>query len=120
VDKNGNFLLDNQNRKIMLEPNADINVASDGTIYQNDEVVTKIAIENFSDIDAVGDTYYRPKSAQIPSEFKLHQGYLEGSNVNALEEMTSMIVAQRRFEIYSNMIKNMDQLTQKTNEIGKV
>lgn len=42
------------------------------------------------------------------------QGYLEGSNVSPIEEMTSMISAQRAFEMNSKVIQTVDSLLQHT------
>ncbi len=36
---------------------------------------------------------------------ELHQGYLEASNVDIVEEMVSMITAQRAYEINSKTVK---------------
>ena len=38
------------------------------------------------------------------------QGYLEGSNVNVVEEMVNMITAQRAYEINSKSIQTSDQM----------
>ena len=42
----------------------------------------------------------------------LSQGYLEKSNVNVLEEMVSMITAQRAYEINARVIQGADQMLQ--------
>ena len=119
VDKNGNFLLSTDEKPITLDPKAPFSVSEDGVIFQNGEQVATIAIESYEKIEAVGDTYYKPAGAMQEPDYRIKQGYLEQSNVNAVTEMTAMITAHRRFEIYSNMIRSLDQLNQKTNEIGK-
>jgi flagellar basal-body rod protein FlgG len=43
----------------------------------------------------------------------LNQGFLEGSNVKAVEEMIDMISAQRGFELSSKVISTADQMLQK-------
>ncbi len=40
------------------------------------------------------------------------QGYLEGSNVNIVEEMVNLIVAQRAYEINSKSIQTSDEMLQ--------
>lgn len=42
----------------------------------------------------------------------LHQGYLEMSNVNIVEEMVNLIVAQRAYEINSKSIQTSDEMLQ--------
>ncbi|MEA3213585.1 MAG: flagellar basal-body rod protein FlgG [Chthoniobacter sp.] len=43
----------------------------------------------------------------------LNQGYLEGSNVNVVEEMVNMITAQRAYEINSKSIQTSDEMLQR-------
>ena len=40
------------------------------------------------------------------------QGYTEGSNVNIVEEMVNLIIAQRAYEINSKSIETSDQMLQ--------
>jgi flagellar basal-body rod protein FlgG len=47
------------------------------------------------------------------------QGSLEGSNVNVVEEMVKMIVAQRAYEINSKAIQASDEMLQQTNGIKR-
>lgn len=43
----------------------------------------------------------------------LNQGFLEGSNVNVVEEMVNMITAQRAYEINSKSIQTSDEMLQR-------
>ncbi|BCD61848.1 flagellar basal-body rod protein FlgG [Nitratiruptor sp. YY08-26] len=119
VDKNGNFLLDDRDKPIKLDSRKRLDLGEDGTIYQQGEAIAKLQIKGFAKIEPMGDTYYLAKGSERPATYKLKQGFLEGSNLNPIVEMTSLITAQKRFEMYSNMIKSLEQLNQKTNEIGK-
>ena len=47
----------------------------------------------------------------------LLQTYLEGSNVNIVEELASMITTQRAFEINSKSIQTSDEMMQTTNNL---
>ncbi len=47
------------------------------------------------------------------------QGYLEGSNVNVVNEMVSMIVAQRAYEINSKAIQTSDAMLQEINNLKR-
>jgi flagellar basal-body rod protein FlgG len=40
------------------------------------------------------------------------QKYIEGSNVNIVEEMVNLIVAQRAYEINSKSIQTSDEMLQ--------
>ncbi|MBN1843474.1 MAG: flagellar basal-body rod protein FlgG [Deltaproteobacteria bacterium] len=47
------------------------------------------------------------------------QGYLEMSNVNVVEEMVTMIIAQRAYEANSKAIQTSDQMLQMANNIKR-
>jgi len=47
----------------------------------------------------------------------LSQEFLEGSNVNIMEEMVNMIAGQRAYEINSKAIKSADEMLQMTNNL---
>jgi flagellar basal-body rod protein FlgG len=49
----------------------------------------------------------------------ISQGYLEMSNVNVVEEMVSMITAQRAYETNSKAIQTADQMLQMANNIKR-
>ncbi len=119
VDTNGHALLDTQNRPIVLEPHTKFVVTPDGKIFQNGTLVAQLLIKNYSDVEAVGLTYYKPRGEEKNAHVTIHQGFIEQANVNPIYEMTALIDAQRKFEIYGNLIKNLDELNTKTNDIAK-
>jgi len=47
----------------------------------------------------------------------LHQGALEGSNVNVVEELVSMIATQRAYELNSKAIQTSDQMLQRLGQL---
>jgi flagellar basal-body rod protein FlgG len=47
----------------------------------------------------------------------LQQGYVEGSNVNVVEELVSMIATQRAYELNSKAIQTSDQMLQKLGQL---
>ena len=47
----------------------------------------------------------------------LQQGYLEGSNVNVVEELVNMIATQRAYELNSKAITTSDQMLQKLGQM---
>lgn len=50
---------------------------------------------------------------------KVIQGYLEGSNVQVVDEMVSMIVAQRAYELNSKAITTSDEMLQQANNLRR-
>lgn len=47
----------------------------------------------------------------------LSQGFLEGSNVNIMEEMVNMIAGQRAYEVNSKAIKTADEMLSMTSQL---
>ena len=47
------------------------------------------------------------------------QGYLEGSNVQVVDEMVNMIVAQRAYELNSKAITTSDEMLQQANNLRR-
>ena len=47
------------------------------------------------------------------------QGYLEGSNVNIVQEMVNLITAQRAYEINSKSIQTSDEMLQNVNQMKR-
>ncbi|MCR5720433.1 MAG: flagellar hook-basal body protein [Lachnospiraceae bacterium] len=50
---------------------------------------------------------------------KVIQGYLEGSNVQVVDEMVNMIVAQRAYELNSKAITASDEMMQQANNLRR-
>ncbi len=50
---------------------------------------------------------------------ELHQGYLEASNVDIVEEMVAMITAQRSYEINSKSIKTVEEMMSLANNLKR-
>lgn len=75
-----------------------------GSIYQE----TAASGESLS--ESAGDTY---------SISKIHQGYLEMSNVQVADEMVNMIIAQRAYEMNSKAITASDEMLQQANNLRK-
>ena len=49
----------------------------------------------------------------------LQQGYLVMSNVNVVEEMVNMIIAQRAYEINSKSIQTSDEMLGRVNQLKR-
>ncbi len=48
----------------------------------------------------------------------LQQGYLETSNVNAVQEITDLITAQRAYEMNSKIISAADEMLQISSQMS--
>ena len=81
---------------------------------------------NEAGLEALGDNLYSETPASGVANINtpgaqgygtLLQGYLEASNVEAIEELTAMISAQRAYEMNSKVIETADQISATTTNI---
>jgi len=54
---------------------------------------------------------------EILKKSGIRQGYIEQSNVQAVEEMVALIVAQRAYEMNSKIITTSDDMLQQANNL---
>ncbi len=120
VDANGNPVLDISGKEITLNPESGVTITRDGVIYQGNRKVAILKIVDFPTVKPLGNSYYAGNGQLVATDAAVLQGYLEDSNVNPIKEMVNLIEAQRRFEIYGNLIRSLDQMNLKSNEIGRV
>lgn len=114
----------------------DIKVTRDGTVEVTSEggnsyVLDDIQIVRFMNpggLEALGDNLYAETEGSGPPMFgtagadgfgEIHQGYLEASNVDIVEEMIAMITAQRAYEINSKTVKTVEEMLTITNNLKR-
>lgn len=126
VTKDGDYVLDEEGRHIKLDPLSDARIDENGTIFQNDQRVTTIGLEDFEDynyLEHYGENYYQPVegATMIESDAKVFEGYLEASNVQVVSEMVELISATRTYESNQKVIQTIDETLDKAvNQLGKV
>ncbi len=115
-------------RAINLGNNANLTVSQTGQLFSNGEGIGRLALVEFDKpdvLDKVGSSLYKLKAnkTDVPRNSAtsvVQQGYVEGSNVNVIQEMTDMIAASRVFESTQQAIKAFDQMDDKLiNQVGK-
>jgi flagellar basal-body rod protein FlgG len=126
VTKDGDYVLDDQNARIRLDPNQEAQIIKNGDIMQNDRLVATVGItdfENYDYLEKYGETYYQPvEGAELTqANAVLHSGYLEMSNVNTVSEMVNLIAITRAYETNQKVIQAYDGgLDITVNQLGKV
>jgi len=124
--------------EIRIDENAlSINIGSDGTVsiqlpgQDEPEEIGKIQLARFvnpAGLKSDGRNLYSATAASGPAIVgepgldgfgNLAQGYLEMSNVQVVEEMVSMIVAQRAYETNSKAIQAADEMLQTANNLRR-
>jgi flagellar basal-body rod protein FlgF len=99
-----------------------------GEIYQNSQLVDKLQLYTFEDASSLERAgmnlwhYSGPEDDRRPvADPSVMQGYLEGSNVNAIKNLTSMIIAHRSYEAYQKAVSNYDKMMEiSNNQLGAV
>jgi len=112
-----------------------ISVGIDGTVEvllvgnENPQTIGQIELAKFinpAGLSAVGHNLFNQTSASgepimgTPTQDgmgQIDQGYLEISNVEVVDEMVRMIVAQRAYELNSKVIKTSEDMTQIANNL---
>ena|SRR5580765_5533659 len=80
-----------------------IDVGQDGTVFANNVEVGKLQIAEFEEpnvLQRAGTTLFQGPGGQQPQPgtFRVEQGYREGSNVQIVNEMVSMMTGMRHYE----------------------
>lgn len=115
------------NRTVRVSGTQQITISDAGEVFEGETKLGKLSLVNAAQPDAlqkVGNNYYTVKenmNAEIAAvkNPSLKQGFLETSNVNIINEMTDMIMAQRVFEGTQKAISAYDNMSDKLiNQVG--
>ena len=112
--KNGDTVLDDGNNPILVQPGSNsLQIAEDGTIASDGEILGKLQIVSFDSemlMKSIGDGLLKTdQEPQLAEAARITQGALEGSNVQSMMEMTKLIEIHRSYERMANFIKNEDE-----------
>jgi flagellar basal-body rod protein FlgG len=106
----------------------DVQIGADGRVFATidgqaqQQELGQITLANFINdvgLEPMGDNLYRETLASGAAQLgapgdisygKLHQGYLETSNVDPVKEITELISAQRAYEMNSKVIQASDEM----------
>ncbi len=113
----------------------DVSISSSGQVQATiagqtqPQVVGQLQLATFyneAGLDAIGDNYFLQSGSSgspnvgTPTNAGfggLQQGYTEASNVDAVTEITSLIVAQRAYEMNSKVVNAADQMLSTTSQL---
>jgi len=109
VTNQGHLVLDQAGEPIFV-PRSDerIVIESDGSVKLGDEVYGRIAVVEFDNpvsLKKVRDSLFETEELPRPADdSEVHQGLIEGSNVNPILELTQMIEVSRSYDRVKNLI----------------
>ncbi len=135
-------VLNANGQPIVLDENyvvSNITVTADGQLCYPDANNNPQPIENMimgiyqfnnpNGLEKLGDSLYQQTAASgeplnestntAVQKSEIVQGYLEGSNVQVVDEMVNMIVAQRAYELNSKAITASDEMLQQANNLRR-
>jgi len=103
----------------------DFAIAPDGTVSTSAGEKGKLRIVNFDDPAAMqkeGDNLYLASAAPNPAQnFRVAQGYIEESNVQAVTEIANMVQVQRAYISTARQLESMAELKkQAIEQLGRV
>ncbi|MFI5304235.1 MAG: flagellar basal-body rod protein FlgF [Nitrospiria bacterium] len=107
-------------------PPGKININNAGKVSVDGTEIDTLQVVQFSDLKKLmkteGALFDASGQTPIPStEMSVQQGYIEGSNVNPVEEMVAMIRLTRLYEASQKVIQASDTMaTRASNDLGKV
>jgi len=116
-----------EERILKLPLNTQVTISERGIIENRNGIIGQISLVEFTDLHALkkegNSLFITPSEDNIKRtdvKSTLNQGFLEGSNVNAIEEMSELIKAHRHFESIQKAINAYDSISGKAaNDIGK-
>jgi len=145
--RDGSFHLNNEGAMVTADGNPlepaitipadaqDIVIGTDGTVSvtqagqsaaQQVGTIQIASFQNPSGLNAIGRNLFLQTSASgeasasSPGENglgRINQGFLEQSNVNVVEEMVNMIIAQRAYEVNSRAVRVADDMLSQINNL---
>jgi flagellar basal-body rod protein FlgG len=86
--------------------------------FNNPAGLEKMSGSILKETAASGAPRFETTDANL-KDSKIKQGYLEGSNVQAVTEMVDLIVAQRAYEMNSKAITAADEMLQQANNLRR-
>jgi flagellar basal-body rod protein FlgF len=112
--------------QIDITEGQDIVIAESGEISVNGEqsgaALQVFTVPDQNELAKAGHTLYRLVTGddQPLVDYRVMQGHLELTNVNMVEEMTTMIASQRAFEAHIKVIESYSKISEKQDELGSI
>lgn len=130
TDSSGNPILSTGGTPISLPAMESLEIGKDGTISgivsgsgtSQARVLARIGLvlAPAGALSSIGGSLYKPDSEAVLSpstDGALHQGYLNGSNVNPTEAMMDMINSSRSYQMQTELMKSQSSASQDLNNL---
>lgn len=124
--QDGDFLLDEDGRRIQVDPALTVSINSHGDVFQEGDVVATIGVTDFEDynyLERYGENFFTAIEGATTTEAdtEVYSGYLELANISVVTEMVNMITIQRQYEANQKVITTYDStLDDAVNQTGRI
>lgn len=129
--QDGDYVLDEDGRRIQMDPALPVVINRDGDVIQDGNTVATIGITDFEDynyLERFGENLFQPiegatelDRGETGVDTQIHAGYLEMSNISVVTEMVNMIALQRQYESNQKVITTYDEtLEQAVSQHGRL
>lgn len=133
----GYSVLDDEGNEIIINVDmSKLRVGTDGSMQYIDETgvtvplgqrIGLVKFPNRAGLESIGGNFYSSNSAsgepvrdeELGEKSVLAQGFIESSNVQVVEEMVKLIVAQRAYEVNSKAIQASDEMLGQANNLKR-
>lgn len=114
---------------ITVPPDVEVVIGSDGTVStvprtgarNSTSAVDQLKLVNppEADLKRGGDGYFKVAAGNAPADpsVRVAAGYLEGSNVNVVEQMVSMISLARQYEMQTRMLSTAQEVDKSSTQL---
>ena len=135
VTSDGNYVMDSNGNRIALNNTDDLSVSQTGEIGIKDasgritDTGVRIGLVQFTNpagLESLGDNLFAataasgaPSNTNMYANNQIKQGFLETSNINAVDQMVSLISAQRAYEINSKAVQASDDMLNTANNLRR-
>lgn len=112
TDEWGNFTYPDEETGTPMNIGISIGLAQ----FNNPAGLEKISGSMYRESDNSGESRLEGEDGALRLS-KIHSGYLEGSNVQTVDEIVNLIVTQRAYEMNSKVITASDEMMQQANNL---
>jgi len=122
VTSHGYFVLDESGQRINL-PADPVTITAEGAILDTTGEVARLGVVDFApgQLTRSGEAFFSSEALGTPVDGGIRQGFLEGSNSNLVEELTSLLAVQRTYQANQAVLARLDgTLEQAAGELGRL
>jgi flagellar basal-body rod protein FlgG len=128
VTSDGSRVMSNSGFVRIDDRDGPVSINSEGCVVQNNEIKAVLRISDFKKpyrLSREGSGYLKPEPPDNPAVssqgYAIVQGFLEGSNVDVIANMVTMISTYRNFEADQKALQAQDETLDKAvNQIGRL